>query len=148
MNDGRPIFQQEDPTPEVAQDSTDKDIAQAVSDSGIPTAPRKPVDVLGNRLKFSKNYQQEPVIHGQAKLYPDSVRIVGESYRIFDACKVEDMQAYSDIRLSHLDSGRFIITSEETRQWTEAKGTWLILLRVQERMFKTFSTSSLTPDSP
>lgn len=140
MNDGRPLFVQQDPLEETPDGSPVDD-----SSAAVPVQPREPVDPIGNRLKFSTDYATEPVCHLQARLYPDSVKVVGESYKVFDVHKPEDMQRYSDIRMSHYSYGRYILTSEENLQWNESKGTWLVLVRVQERVFKTFSTASTTP---
>lgn len=136
MNDGRPVF---------TQDEID-DLPKAEDDTSVPSNPRPEVDVVGNRLKFSVNYGFEPTIAGQAILYPESVRVVGEKYRLFDVANTEDMEEFSKIRMSHLAGGRWKITSDEMTKWCEQRSTMLVALRIQERMFKTLSTTTLVPE--
>lgn len=146
MNGGRPIpvFDQEDPTPERLSNEGEDNSEDADSSTAEPAA-RPPVDALGNRLKFSSTWVEEPVFEHQARLYPDSVKVVAEKYKVFDMSSEADMEEYSKLRLSNALKGKFCITSDEFMQWSEAKSTWLVAFRVQERMFKTHLTSNQSP---
>lgn len=141
MNDGHPIFTQLDPLLADIGDDLEETLTPEVK-------PREVPDVIGNRLKFSNSWKPEPQFEMQAKIYPDSVRVISEAPQMFDVSSPQDMQRYSDILLSHRQYGRFIITSDESQEWHESKGTWMIMMRVQERVFKTISTSDLNPLEP
>lgn len=113
----------------------------------VPVIARAQPDVIGNRLKFSTSFKDEPLFEGQAKVYPDSVKVIDERYRMFDIGSSSDMDLYSTIRLSHRRAGRYVVISEESMQWNEQKGTWVVVMLVQERMFKTINTSDLDPSN-
>ena len=144
MNSGRPLFVQEI-IPDSAEDG---DRGDAAAEKQEPETPRGRPDSLGNRLKFSENYAENPHVPGQARLYPDTVKVVSERYRTFLVSDEADMQLYSEIKLSDAAGGHFRITSTELQQWDAERGTWCILLRYQERMFKTTRTSATNPDAP
>ena len=90
----------------------------------------------------------EPEIAHQARIYPDTVKILSERYRAFSVKNESDMLLYSEIKLSDSVGGKYRITSSESLQWVEQEGTWSILLRYQERIFKTTHTSQTNPDAP
>lgn len=136
------MFTQDDPTAPTAEDTV-----QDATEPSVPTE-RRDVDPLGNRLKFSTSWADEPVIDRQAQIYPDTVKVVSERYRVFDMSSEIDMEEYSKLRLSSAMKGRYYITSDELQQWSDAKGTWLVAFRVQERMFKTHLTSTQDPSEP
>lgn len=141
------MFSQDDPTPDRLENSDQKqDLSEQAAEAASQPAPRAAVDVLGNRLKFSTTWVEEPVIEHQARLYPDAVKVISERYRVFDLSSEADMEEYSRLRLSHSNHAKFRITSEELMQWSDAKGTWLVAFRVQERLFKTHLTSNQIPD--
>lgn len=140
MNFGRPVFTQEDP--DQALPDEDLDASQEPTGSG---ETRPPVDTVGNKLKFSTTWQTSPCFEGQAQLYPDSVKVVDERYAVFDMNSKSDMDRYSEIKLSSSRRDKYLITSEEREQWSEAKGSWLVSFRYQERMFKSYLTSHQVP---
>lgn len=136
INSGQPLFRQE-----AAADS-------APEESGAPVKParkRKAVDRVHSRLSLSSSWQSEPLVAGQAELYPDTVKVISERYMTLDVASQVDMDTYSKIAMSHDQNGHYRITLEKEPQWDDKQGTYKILLRVQERMFKTTKTSDLIP---
>ncbi len=107
-------------------------------------APSK-ADPVGNKLKFSTSFKEDPMFEGQAKLYPESVKVVDERYIFLNVNSKADMDRYSEIRLSNLRHGRYVITSDEKMQWSDQQQTWLVVFRIQERMFKSFLTNEGPP---
>ncbi len=139
MNEGRPLFQQADP------EATPEEEAAAQEPA---VAPKREVDPVGNKLKFSDSYAENPFFVGQAKVYPDSVKVVSEQYMVFDVSNPQDMERYSTIRGSDREQSKYRIISDEKIQWHEQRCTWLVLMLVQERMFKTIYTNQSDPSSP
>lgn len=139
MNEGRPLFQQADP---------EAPAEEAAPEQETPVAPKREVDPVGNKLKFSDSYSDVPFFAGQAKVYPDSVKIVSEHYMVFDVSNPQDMEKYSTIRSSDREHSKYRIMSDERIQWHEQRSTWLVLMLVQERMFKTIYTNQTDPSSP
>jgi hypothetical protein len=112
-----------------------------------PPVQASPPDRLANALRFSSNYVSIPELEGQAKAYPDSVKVVDTRYRTFDTSKPTDMDEYSEIWISHKAGGQYIFDSDEKLEWDAANSRWLLLVRVSTRMFKTTQTSRTNPDN-
>lgn len=139
MKDGRPIFTQDEALLEEASQEQEQQ---------VEAEKRKEVDPIANKLRYSISWSDDPQVPGQAKLYPETVKTVAIRYRVFDVKSESDMAQYSAICLSHASRGHFLISSGEDKQWDADKKTWLILMQVHERMFKTLKTSSLDPQDP
>lgn len=136
MNDGRPFFTQEDPEPETSESQSDQ------APQNPPTHP------VVNRLRFSGSFSPTPAFEGQARLYPDTVKVIDERYLIFDVSSKTDMDRFAEIMNSSRERGRFNVVSDETLQWSEAKSTWILMIKVQERVFKTLHTRQSDPSEP
>ncbi len=105
----------------------------------------KPADPIENRLKFSTTWKATPSFAGQARMYPDTVRVVDERYYSLDTSNKEDMDQFSKIQLSSDADSTYRITERGAPVWSEARKAHVILLCVQQREFKSMLTSQTDP---
>jgi hypothetical protein len=98
---------------------------------------------LRSRLEFADAWAPEPFTPGQDIEYPDTIRVLRQAPELLRVSDAKDMDRYSELQLSTLRRGRFLILAED-RHWHE--GEHLIVLFVQERQFKTLATTTSPPD--
>lgn len=136
MSLGQPIFTQ--------------DVSAEAPKPAVETQSRRPTaaERFAIKLRHSANWSEIPCVNGQAKLFPDTVKVVDERYMTFVAGNKADMDVYSEIRMSCSAGGKYKIVSEEAPHWDEKSGNCVIVMRVQERLFKVTRTSQSDPDEP